>query len=77
MNNVSFETEDHLAVDASAHVEDARPAGGEPLNGNGFFRFRIGDFRATVISDGYGELPVRPIFAANAADAELAAVQPG
>jgi len=33
-------------------AEDARQAGAEPLNGNGFYRFRIGDFQATVISDG-------------------------
>ena len=32
----------------------------EPLNGPGFYRFKIGDFQATVISDGYGDFPVRP-----------------
>jgi glyoxylase-like metal-dependent hydrolase (beta-lactamase superfamily II) len=70
VNNVSFETEDRIPVDPSAHAEGARPAGAERLNGNGFFRFKIGDFQATVISDGYGELPVWPIFAANATEAE-------
>src|ERR1700730_557296 len=63
-----------LLTPASAHAEDARQAGAEPLNGNGFYRFRIGDFRATVISDGYGQLPIGPILAMNAPEAELAAV---
>ena len=45
----------------------------ESLNGNGFYRFNIGDFRATVISDGYGPIPA-PIFAVNPSEAELAAV---
>ena len=44
----------------------------EPLNGNGFYRFKIGDFQATVISDGYGDFPVRPVFAMNVSEAELA-----
>src|ERR1700720_2261232 len=59
---------------ASAEAEDARQAGAEPLNGNGFYRFKIGDFQATVISDGYGQLPIGPILAMNAPEAELAAV---
>jgi glyoxylase-like metal-dependent hydrolase (beta-lactamase superfamily II) len=46
----------------------------EPLNGNGFYRFKIGDFQATVISDGYGDFPVRPVFAMNASEAEVAPV---
>jgi hypothetical protein len=37
----------------SAQAEDARQAGAEALNGNGFYRFKIGDFQATMISDGY------------------------
>src|SRR6202051_1157797 len=61
-----------ILTPASAQAEDARQAGAEPLNGNGFYRFKIGDFQATVISDGYGELPVRPIFAMNVSEAELA-----
>ena len=52
MNNVSFETEDRIAVDASAQADDPDQAGADPLNGNGFYRFKIGDFQATVISDG-------------------------
>jgi glyoxylase-like metal-dependent hydrolase (beta-lactamase superfamily II) len=59
---------------ASAQSEDAREAGAEPLNGNGFYRFKIGDFQATVISDGYGQIPVGPILAVNASEAELAPV---
>src|ERR1700682_6071232 len=59
---------------ASAQLEDAREAGAEPLNGDGFYRFKIGDFQATVISDGYGQLPVRPILVMNVSEAELAPV---
>src|ERR1700675_5066457 len=59
---------------ASAQAEDARQAGAEPLNGNGFYRFKIGDFQATVISDGYGQLPIGPVLAVNASEAELAPV---
>ena len=63
-----------LLTPASAQAEDARQAGAEPLNGNGFYRFKIGDFQAAVISDGYGEIPVGPILAVNATEAELAPV---
>src|SRR5271169_3661167 len=73
MSNASFETEDRIAVDASAWAEDARQAGAEPLNGDGFYRFKIGDFQATVISDGYGPIPVS-ILAVNASEADLAPV---
>src|ERR1700692_4632006 len=59
---------------ASAQAEDARQAGAESQNGNGFYRFKIGDFQATVISDGYGQLPIRPILAMNVSEAELAPV---
>jgi glyoxylase-like metal-dependent hydrolase (beta-lactamase superfamily II) len=59
---------------ASAQSEHAREAGAEPPNGNGFYRFKIGDFQATVISDGYGQIPVGPILAMNASEAELALV---
>ena len=62
-----------LLTPASGRAEDARQAGTEPLHGNGFYRFNIGDFQATVISDGYGPIPV-PIFATNPSEAELAAV---
>src|ERR1700757_3028688 len=63
-----------ILTPASAQAEDARKAGAEPLNGNGFYRFKIGDFQATVISDGYGSIPVGPIFAMNTTEAELAPV---
>ena len=59
---------------ASAWAEDALQAGAEPLNGDGFYRFGIGDFQATVISDGYGPIPVRPILVTNASEAELTPV---
>src|ERR1700720_3871835 len=49
-------------------------SGPEALNGNGFYRFKIGDFKATVISDGYGQIPIRPILAMNVSEAELAPV---
>jgi glyoxylase-like metal-dependent hydrolase (beta-lactamase superfamily II) len=51
----------------------AQSQGVEALNGDGFYRFKIGDFQATVISDGYGPIPIRPIFVMNASEAELAA----
>ena len=54
--------------------EDARQAGADPLNGDGFYRFKIGDFQATVISDGSGQIPIRPILVMNASEAELAPV---
>jgi glyoxylase-like metal-dependent hydrolase (beta-lactamase superfamily II) len=63
-----------LLTPGSAQAEGARQAGAEAQNGNGFYRFKIGDFQATVISDGYGQLPIGPILAMNAAEAELAAV---
>jgi len=58
----------------SVRAEDARQAGAERLNGNGFYRFKIGDFQATVISDGHGQIPIWPIFAMNVSEAELAPV---
>jgi len=33
-----------ILTPTSAQAEDARQAGAEPLNGNGFYRFKIGDF---------------------------------
>jgi glyoxylase-like metal-dependent hydrolase (beta-lactamase superfamily II) len=64
-----------ILTPGSAQAEDARQPGTESLNGNGFYRFKIGDFQATVISDGYGlQIPVGPIFAMNASEAELAPV---
>src|SRR5258708_7037375 len=57
---------------SASRAEDQ--AGAARLNGNGFYRFKIGDFQATVLSDGYGQLPVGPVLAMNAPEAELAAV---
>jgi glyoxylase-like metal-dependent hydrolase (beta-lactamase superfamily II) len=62
-----------LLTPASARA-NALQAGAEPLNGDGFYRFKIGDFQATVISDGYGQIPIRPILAMNVSEAELAPV---
>src|SRR4029077_20936632 len=63
-----------LFAPASVLAEDARQAGAELENGNGFYRFKIGDFQATLISDGYGQIPLRPILAMNVSEAELAPV---
>ena len=67
-------TATRLIPPASAQSENAGQTGAETLNGDGFYRFKIGDFQATVISDGYGQLPIRPILAMNASEAELAPV---
>ena len=74
MNSASFETEDRIAGDASTQADNFNQTGAEPLNGNGFYRFKIGDFQATVVSDGQGPIPVSPIFVMNASEAELAPV---
>ena len=63
-----------LLTPATAQAEGASQAGAESLNGDGFYRFKIGDFQATVISDGSGQLPIRPILAMNVSEAELAPV---
>ena len=46
-----------ILAPASVQPENAHHAKAEPLNGNGFYRFKIGEFQATVISDGYGPIP--------------------
>ena len=63
-----------MLIPASTWAEGASQAGAESLNGDGFYRFKIGGFQATVISDGYGQLPIRPILVMNASEAELAPV---
>src|SRR6202795_3644658 len=63
-----------LLTPASAQAEGVRQAGAEPLNGDGFYHFKIGDFQATVISDGSGQIPIRAILAMNVSEAELAPV---
>src|ERR1700687_6205800 len=45
-----------LLTPAAARAEGVGQAGAEPLNGDGFYRFKIGDFQATVISDGSGQI---------------------
>lgn len=50
-------------VVSAAHANEAA-AGWQP-HGGGYYRFDIGSFKATVISDGYGSVPFWPIFAAN------------
>ena len=67
-------TATRLLTPASAQSEGAHQAGAEALNGDGFYRFKIGDFQATVISDGSGQIPIRPILAMNVSEAELAPV---
>jgi hypothetical protein len=42
-----------------------------PSSTGGFYRFKVGDFGATVISDGYGNIPLRPILAPNASEADF------
>src|SRR5258708_28294733 len=63
-----------MLTPASARAEGASQAGAEPINGDGFYRFKIGGFQATVISDGSGQIPIRPILAMNVSEAELAPV---
>src|SRR5260221_1508465 len=63
-----------LLTTVSVQAEESRQAGAEPLNGDGFYRFKIGDFQATVVSDGYGQIPIRPILAMNVSEEELAPV---
>jgi glyoxylase-like metal-dependent hydrolase (beta-lactamase superfamily II) len=73
MNSVLLKGEGRIAAEASLS-QDAFRVGEEASNGNGFYRFKIGDFQATVISDGQGPIPVSPIFVMNASEAELAPV---
>jgi glyoxylase-like metal-dependent hydrolase (beta-lactamase superfamily II) len=63
-----------LAVPGLVHAEEAKPAAQAPQNGNGFYRFMVGDFQMTVISDGRGKIPVGPTLARNTPEAELAPV---
>src|SRR6266852_8289127 len=63
-----------LLTPSSAQSDVAPQAAPEALNGDGFYRVKIGDFQATVISDGSGQIPIRPILAMNVSEAELAPV---
>jgi len=40
-----------ILAPASVQPENAHHAEAAPLNGNGFYRFKIGAFQATVISE--------------------------
>ncbi len=51
---------------------EAVPASGP--QGGGFYRFSLGDFSVSVISDGAGPLPGWPALAANATEAEFTEV---
>jgi glyoxylase-like metal-dependent hydrolase (beta-lactamase superfamily II) len=55
-----------------ARANDQPVAGDDPFVA-GSYRFNIGDFKATVVSDGYGSVPFWPVFAANQTEE---AVQP-
>ncbi|SIT54873.1 putative Lactamase [Mesorhizobium prunaredense] len=46
-------------------LADDKATSGYSPHGAGYYRFSIGDLKATVISDGYGNVPFWPIFAAN------------
>src|SRR5258708_7684702 len=59
---------------ASARAEGAGQAGAEPLNGECWDRLKLGGFEASVVSDGYGQIPIRPILVMSASEAELAPV---
>jgi glyoxylase-like metal-dependent hydrolase (beta-lactamase superfamily II) len=52
-------------------VTAAETASATDLQGAGFYRFKIGDFKAIVISDGHGTLPFWPTLAANQSEAAV------
>src|SRR5258705_171512 len=59
-----------------AGASPAAAASGElktPPHERGSYRFKIGDFQATVVSDGYGDGAFWPMFANNAPEAEVKA----
>jgi glyoxylase-like metal-dependent hydrolase (beta-lactamase superfamily II) len=58
----------HPFVTQAAAAENARAT---DLQGAGFYRFEIGDFKATIISDGYGTIPFWPTLAANQSEADV------
>ena len=63
-----------VLASATAGAESAKQVDNASPHGNGFYRFKIGDFQAIVISDGFGSTPIAPLFAPNVPEAELAAV---
>ena len=52
-----------FGIIGAAYAAD-QPPGSQP-HGGGYYRFSIGSMIATVILDGYGNVPFWPIFAAN------------
>jgi glyoxylase-like metal-dependent hydrolase (beta-lactamase superfamily II) len=62
-----------LLAPTTTRADNAPQASAALPNGSGFYRFKIDDFQATVISDGYGTIPIGPIFAPNASESDLAA----
>jgi glyoxylase-like metal-dependent hydrolase (beta-lactamase superfamily II) len=60
-----------VALPDGSRAETAAQAGTSHPHGSGFYRFKVGDFAATVISDGYGSIPLRPLLAPNASEADF------
>src|SRR6201987_936671 len=56
-----------------SRAETGGQADTSQTNGSRFYRFKVRDFQSTVISDGFGEVPLQPIFAPNASEAEFKA----
>ena len=54
-----------LPMEVAQAAPVARGSARYQPHGAGYYRFNIGNFKATVISDGYGGVPFWPIFAAN------------
>jgi glyoxylase-like metal-dependent hydrolase (beta-lactamase superfamily II) len=63
-----------LALPGGSRAETGGQTETSQTNGSGFYRFKVGDFQATVISDGYGSVPLGPIFAPNASEADFKAM---
>jgi glyoxylase-like metal-dependent hydrolase (beta-lactamase superfamily II) len=63
-----------LILPGMSRAERHEPVEASSQNGNGFYRFKVGDFWATVISDGYHDAPIAPNYAPNASAEELADV---
>src|SRR5258706_14707032 len=63
-----------LALPKGSRAETGGQAETSQTNGSGFYRFKVGDFQATVISDGYGSVPLGPIFAPNASEVDFKAM---
>jgi len=62
-----------LTLSGESKAATQAQAEASPENGGGYYRFRVGDFQATVISDGHGQVPLGPIFAPNASETDFKA----